>query len=227
MYLFWYHFVKHMTIILYLHVASCRDVLDSVIQQHGMHMYAHTIGFLCTCLHSLLGTLCTCCIACTQCIMTPLTQGCMLTSAPLSNSNLTHSMCPFFKAILSAVSPLCNDKCISSWEYHQCQIHTTHQSDREYTRTSPTHSSTTHSTNIKKAPLGGTYSAPSYPMMSYTANILPLIPKKQTPSLHQDIVRQDYRTVDMYKDPTVQPQTKRHTVTKPCRCTVPHPQNVI
>ena len=40
-YLFRYHFVKHMTIILYLHVASCRDVLDSVIKQHGMYMYAH------------------------------------------------------------------------------------------------------------------------------------------------------------------------------------------
>ena len=150
----------------------------------------------------------------------------MLTSAPLSNSNLTHSMCPFSKAFITAVSPLCNDKCISSWEYHQWQIHTTHQSDREYTRTSTTHSSTTHSTNTKKAPLGGTYSAPSYPMMSYTANILPPIPKKQTPSLHQ-ILYARTRTVDMYKDPTVQPQNKRHTVTKPCRCTVPHPQNVI
>ena len=64
---------------------------------------------------------------------------------------------------------------------HQCQIHTTHQSDREYTRTSITHSSTTHSTNTKKAPLGGTYSAPSCPMMSYTANILLPIPKKTNP----------------------------------------------
>ena len=122
----------------------------------------YTIGFLCTCLHSLLGTLGTCCIACTQCIMTPLTQGCIqLTSAPLSNSTWTHSMCPASEAFISAVSPLCNDKCISSWEYHQCQIHTTHQSDREYTRTSTTHSSTTHSTDTKEAPLGGTYSAPS------------------------------------------------------------------
>ena len=151
----------------------------------------YTIGFLCTCLHSLLGTLGTCCIACTQCIMTPLTSSCMLPSAPLSNSTWTHSMCPACKAFISAVHPFCNDKCISSWEYHQCQIHTTHQSDREYTRTSITHSSTTHSTNTKKPPLGGTYSAHSYPMMSYTANILPPIPKKQTPSLHQDIVRQD------------------------------------
>ena len=140
-----------------------------------------TIGFLCTCLHSLLGTLGTCCIACTQCIMTPLTKLCMLTFAPLSNSNLTHSMCPAFEAFISAVHPPCNDKCISSWEYHQYQIHTTHQSDREYTRTSPTHSSTTHSTNTKKAPLGGTFSAPSCPMMSYTANILLPIPKKTNP----------------------------------------------
>ena len=140
MYLFWYHFVKLVTIILYLHVASCRDVLDSVIQQHGMHMYAHTIWFLCTCLHSLLGTLCTCCIACTQCIMTPLTSFCMLTFASLSNNTWTHSMCPAFKAIISAVSPSCNDKCISSWEYHQCQIHvTTHHCNREYTRTRSTH----------------------------------------------------------------------------------------
>ena len=137
----------------------------------------YTIGFLCTCLHSLLGTLGTCCIACTQCIMTPLTSSCMLPSAPLSNSTWTHSMCPACKAFISAVHPFCNDKCISSWEYHQCQIHTTHQSDREYTRTSITHSSTTHSTKTKKAPLGGTYSAHSYPMMSYTANILPPIPK--------------------------------------------------
>ena len=105
-----------------------------------------TIGFLCTCLHSLLGTLGTCCIACTQCIMTPLTKVCLLTSAPLSNSTWTHSMCPASKASISAVLPSCNDKCISSWEYHQCQIHTTHQSDREYTRTSTTHSSTTEQT---------------------------------------------------------------------------------
>ena len=84
----------------------------------------YTIGFLCTCLHSLLGTLGTCCIACTRCIMTPLTLSCMLASAPLSNSALTHSMCPACEAIISAVHPYCNDKCISSWEYHQCQIHT-------------------------------------------------------------------------------------------------------
>ena len=207
MYLFWYHFVKHMTIILYLHVASCRDVLDSVIQQHGMHMYAHTIGFLCTCLHSLLGTLCTCCIACTQCIMTPLTSFCMLTFAPLSNNTWTHSMCPASEAIISAVSPSCNDKCISSWEYHQCQIHTTHQSDREYTRTSITHSSTTHSTDTKKAPLGGTYSAPSYPMMSYISSH-PFLYNKPHPSIR--ILYTWTRTVDMYKDPTVQPQNKVH-----------------
>ena len=37
-YLFRYHFVKFVTII---HVASSRDVLDSVIKQHGMYMYAH------------------------------------------------------------------------------------------------------------------------------------------------------------------------------------------
>ena len=138
----------------------------------------HTIGFLCTCLHSLLGTLGTCCIACTKCIMTPLTSSCILTSAPLSNSTWTHFMCLASEAIISAVPPYCNDKCISSWEYHQCQIHTTHQSDREYTRTSTTPSSTTHSTNTKKAPLGGTYSAPACPMMSYIANILPPIPKQ-------------------------------------------------
>ena len=37
-YLFWYRFVKLVTII---HVASSRDILDSVIKQHGMYMYAH------------------------------------------------------------------------------------------------------------------------------------------------------------------------------------------
>ena len=99
----------------------------------------YTIGFLCTCLHSLLGTLGTCCIACTQCIMTPLTASCMLASAPLSNSALTHSMCPACEAFISAVHPYCNDKCISSWEYNKCQIHTTHHCYREYTRTRSTH----------------------------------------------------------------------------------------
>ena len=108
--------------------------------------------------------------------MTPLTLSCMLTSTPLSNRTLTHSMCPAFEAISIAVSPHYNDKCTSSWEYQQCQIHTTHQSDREYTRTSPTHSSTTHSTNTKKELKEGTYSAPSYPMVSYTTNILTPIP---------------------------------------------------
>ena len=37
-FLFRYRFVKLVTII---HVASSRDVLDSVIKQHGMYMYAH------------------------------------------------------------------------------------------------------------------------------------------------------------------------------------------
>ena len=37
-YLFRYRFVKLVTII---HVASSRDVLDSVIKQHSMYMYAH------------------------------------------------------------------------------------------------------------------------------------------------------------------------------------------
>ena len=170
----------------------------------------HTIGFLCTCLHSLPGTLVTCCIAIVHSVRRQLTLYCMLTSAPLSNNTLIHSMCPAFEAIISAVPPSCNDKCISSWEYHQCQIHTTHQSDREYTRTSTTHSSTTHSTNTKKAPLGGTYSASSYPMMSYTANILPPIPKIQTPSLHQDIVRQEGGHRQGLQSSTTEQKTHSH-----------------
>ena len=117
--LFRYHFVKLVTIIhgsvhleMYL-IQSLNNVACTCM---------HTIGFLCTRLHSLLGTLGTCCIACTQCIMTPLTFSCRLTLAPLSNSTWTHTMCPASEAIISAFHPFCNDKCISSWEYHQCQI---------------------------------------------------------------------------------------------------------
>ena len=80
--------------------------------------------------HPLLVTLGTCSIACTQCIMTPLTLFCMLTSAPLSNSILTHSTCPAAEAFISAVHPTCNDKCVSSWEYHQCQIQTQYNNTR-------------------------------------------------------------------------------------------------
>ena len=54
--------------------------------------------------------------------MTPLTSSCMLTSAPLSSSIFTHSTCPASEAFISAVDPFYNVKCISSWEYHQCQI---------------------------------------------------------------------------------------------------------
>ena len=187
-YLFRNRFVKLVTII-HTFLTSEMYLIQSL--NNMACTCKHTIVFLCTCLHSLLGTRGTCCIACTQCIMTPLTFLCMLTSAPLSNSTWTHSMGPACEAIISAVVPSCNDKCISSWEYHQCQMHTTHQSDRENTRTSITHSSTTHTTTTKKPPLGGTYSAPSCPMMSYTAKILPPIPQQQTPFLHQDSVHRD------------------------------------
>ena len=167
----------------------------------------HTIGFLCTCLHSLLGTPGTCCIACTHCLMTPLTQVCMLTSAPLSNSNLTHSMWPAFEAIISAVHPFCNDKCISSWEYHQYHIHTTHQSTQGLApHPVQQHIPLTLKRHHWKEHI---YSAPTCPMISYTANILPPIPKQQTPSLNRGIdLYTRTRTVDMYKDPTVQPQNK-------------------
>ena len=61
-----------------------------------------------------------------------LTSSCMLILAPLSNSTFTHSMCLLSETFISAVFPFCNNKCISSWEYHQCQIqyniHTTHHS---------------------------------------------------------------------------------------------------
>ena len=130
-YLFRNCFVKLVTI-MYTSLTSEMYLIQSLNNMACTCM--HTIGFLCTCLHSLLGTLGACCIACTQCIMTPLTVF-MLTSAPLSNSTWTHSMCPACEAFISAVPSYCNDKCISSWEYHQRQIHTTHQSDREYTRT--------------------------------------------------------------------------------------------
>ena len=106
------------------------------------------------------------------------------------------------------VHPTCNDKYISSWEYHQCQIHTIHQSDTEYTRTSITHNSTTQTTNTKMASLGGTYSAPSYPMMSY--NILPPIAQQKNHSSIM-ILYTRTKTVDMYKDPTVQPQNERRS----------------
>ena len=119
-YLFRNCFVKLVTII-YTSLTSEMYLIQSLNNMACTCM--HTIGFLCTCLHSLLGTLGACCIACTQCIMTPLTVF-MLTSAPLSNSTWTHSMCPASNAFISAVSFHCNDKCISSWEYHQCQIHT-------------------------------------------------------------------------------------------------------
>ena len=126
-----------------VHLNGMRLHLDMNLIQSLNNMACtcmYTIGFLCTCLHSLLGTLGTCCIACTQCIMTPLTQGCIqLTSAPLSNSTWTHSMCPASEAFISAVSLNCNDKCISSWEYNKCQIHTTHHCYTEYTRTRSTH----------------------------------------------------------------------------------------
>ena len=54
--------------------------------------------------------------------MKPLTLSCMLISAPLSNSIFIDSTCPASEAIISVVHPHCIDKCISSWEYHQCQI---------------------------------------------------------------------------------------------------------
>ena len=68
-------------------------------------------GFWCTRHHPLLWTLDTCYIACTQCIMTPVTWYCILTSAPRSNSIFKHSSCPFCEATINAVHPSCNDKC--------------------------------------------------------------------------------------------------------------------
>ena len=108
-YLFRYHFVKLVTIIHgSVHLETYMYLIQALNNMACTCM--HTIGFLCTCLHSLLGTLGTCCIACTQCTMTSLTLSCMLTSAPLSNSIWTHSMCPASEAFISAVTPSCNDK---------------------------------------------------------------------------------------------------------------------
>ena len=83
--------------------------------------------------------------ACTLCIMTPLPFFCMLTSAPLSNSIFTQSTCPSSEAAINAVHPSCNEKCMYSCVYHQCQIHNLLMYIRgQYTRTNTTYSSTQH-----------------------------------------------------------------------------------
>ena len=80
-------------------------------------------GFPCTRHHTVLWTLGACCIASTQCIMTPVTFFCMLTLAPRSNSIFTHVTSRFCEATINAVHPSCNDKHMYSCLYHQCQIH--------------------------------------------------------------------------------------------------------
>ena len=139
-----------------------------------------------TCHHPILWTLGTCCIACTQCIMTPLTLFCMLISAPLSNSTFTHSTFPATEALISAVQPFCNNKCKP---VRPCQVqyndtllivHKVNSTQGPTPHTVQQHILQT----LAKSPQRGSYSAPSYIMISYTShNLSYLLTPPHTTSL--------------------------------------------